>query len=64
MKLHLSKPQWLGVSLLILLVMLVLIEHLLYGGDPAKQDLNRALAAPVRVNRWVPITMGAVTSHV
>lgn len=47
MKLHLSKPQWLGVSLLILLVMLVLIEHLLYGGDPAKQDLNRALAAPV-----------------
>ncbi|EGQ9108811.1 ABC transporter permease, partial [Vibrio cholerae] len=46
MKLHLSKPQWLGVSLLILLVMLVLIEHLLYGGDPAKQDLNRALAAP------------------
>lgn len=46
MKLHLSKPQWLGVSLLILLVMLVLIEYLLYGGDPAKQDLNRALAAP------------------
>ncbi|EGR2392321.1 ABC transporter permease [Vibrio cholerae] len=46
MKLHLSKPQWLGVSLLILLVMLVLIEHLLYGGDPTKQDLNRALAAP------------------
>lgn len=37
MKLHLSKPQWLGVSLLILLVMLVLIEHLLYGGDPANK---------------------------
>lgn len=30
----------------------------------AELGLDRSASPPVGVNRWVPITMGAVTSHV
>ncbi|WP_277206397.1 ABC transporter permease [Vibrio misgurnus] len=46
MKLHLSKSQWLGLGLLLFLLSLVSIEQLVYQGDPAKQDLQQALATP------------------
>ncbi|AMG01690.1 ABC transporter permease [Vibrio mimicus] len=46
MKPHFSPSQWVGFSLLILLLSLVVIENLVYGGDPAQQDLSQALATP------------------
>ncbi|MCG3722583.1 ABC transporter permease [Vibrio cincinnatiensis] len=43
---HLSRTQWVGLSILFVLVTLTAIEWLFYQGDPAQQSLSQAFALP------------------